>query len=280
MDFIFENIFFETTQYLVERVCHINDGPFDIKVISNFKYFEQCRHTVATSGPSKMKNLISLIAGSGILMLASAAVPYSHSYSFKRFKPQSCRSYTLDRCEFSADILHTTTLDVDDVFCQTLCDLLYGDECKYFVYDYPQRQCDIYGTKHDPTFKSLCAEHGGPVLPTIGHCEANDDPCIVSILLFVKMFSLGCSFCLYSQDFKYANCNYRAQPIKTYTASTDEKSCQLLCEMDPESCVYYLYEKGEPESVCKLFADQERTCDLLIGASQPSLAECAMPDLH
>ena len=149
---------------------------------------EQCSHTKATLELSKMKNLISLIAGSGILVLASAAVPYSHSHSFK---PQSCRSYTLDRCEFSADILHTTTLDVDDVFCQTLCDVLYGSDCKYFVYDYPQRQCDIYGTKHDPTFKTLCAEHGGPVLPTIGHCEASDDPCIVSTLfLSFKCFVL------------------------------------------------------------------------------------------
>ena len=149
-----------------------------------------------------MKNLISLIAGSGILVLASAAVPYSHSHSFKA---QSCRSYTLDRCEFSADILLSKTLDVDDVFCQTLCDVLYGSDCKYFVYDYPQRQCDIYGTKHDPSFKTLCAEHGGPVLPTIGHCEASDDPCIVSTLflsflnvlswLFLTLVFTGLQIC-------------------------------------------------------------------------------------
>ena len=115
------------------------------------------------------------------LLTLSASAPSNNSAAVGKPSNQSCRSYSYNRCDFAADTLKTTTLGVDDSFCQTLCEVLYGPECKYFVYDYPQKQCDIYGTLLDPSFGSYCQVHGGPSAPAITDCEDYDGECKVSI---------------------------------------------------------------------------------------------------
>ena len=125
-------------------------------------------------------NSFKLIVASSLLAL-SAGAPSNNSAAVGKPSNQSCRSYSYNRCDFAADTLKTTTLGVDDSFCQTLCDVLYGPECKYFVYDYPQKQCDIYGTQMDPSFGTYCQVHGGPSAPAITDCEDYDGQCSVSI---------------------------------------------------------------------------------------------------
>ena len=126
-------------------------------------------------------NSFKLLIASSFLTL-SAGAPSNESAVIGKPSNQSCRSYSYNRCEFAVDTLKTTTLGVEeDTYCQNLCNILYGPECKYFVYDYPQKQCDIYGTLLDPSFGSYCEVHGGPSAPAITDCEDYDGQCSVSI---------------------------------------------------------------------------------------------------
>ena len=125
-------------------------------------------------------NSFRLIIASTLLTTLSAGAPSNNAAAVGKPSNQSCRSYSYNRCDFAADTLKTTTLGVDDSFCQTLCNVLYGPECKYFVYDYPQQQCGIYGTQQD-RFGKYCQVHGGPSAPAITDCEDYDGQCRVSI---------------------------------------------------------------------------------------------------
>ena len=56
-----------------------------------------------------------------------------------------------------------------------------ADTCKYFVYDYPNKQCDLYGVEADTDFSSYCDEEGGPALPVLANCAPSKPPtCSVS----------------------------------------------------------------------------------------------------
>merc|ERR1712226_1799569 len=81
-----------------------------------------------------------------------------------------CRAFTVNRCNFDKNGLISTTFDEDDSFCTFLCQVGMADTCKYFVYDYPNKQCDLYGVQADTDFSSYCDEEGGPALPVLANC--------------------------------------------------------------------------------------------------------------
>ena len=47
----------------------------------------------------------------------------------------------------------STTFDENDDYCTFLCTVGYAEQCKYFVYDYPNKQCDIYGSEAKDNFR-------------------------------------------------------------------------------------------------------------------------------
>ena len=101
-----------------------------------------------------------------------------------------CREFTYDRCDFGklTDLV-STTFGEDDSYCQFICTFLQSDDCKYWVYDYPNQKCDIYGSDSDPDFGSICHNHAGPSLPTIDDCKTNENKCRVSKNLLRPYFS-------------------------------------------------------------------------------------------
>ena len=122
-------------------------------------------------------NTYKLLLGSAILAMSTAAP--SSSNSLAEPVAQTCQSYSYNRCNFDADSGITTTFGVDDEYCQFLC----GDSsCKYFIYDYIEERCEVYGSLQDPTFSSYCKVHGGPIKPTLDTCKnetRQNDPCKV-----------------------------------------------------------------------------------------------------
>merc|ERR1712029_1047178 len=63
-----------------------------------------------------------------------------------------CRAFTVNRCNFDKNGLISTTFDEDDSFCTFLCQVGMADTCKYFVYDYPNKQLTCTATQ--PTLTS------------------------------------------------------------------------------------------------------------------------------
>ena len=60
-----------------------------------------------------------------------------------------------------------------------------ADTCKYFVYDYPNKQCDLYSNTADTDFSSYCDEEGGPALPVLANCApSKPQTCSVSFASF------------------------------------------------------------------------------------------------
>jgi len=166
-----------------------------------------------------------------------------------------CRAFTVNRCNFDKNGLISTTFDEDDSFCTFLCQVGMADTCKYFVYDYPNKQCDLYSATADTDFSSYCDEEGGPALPVLANCAPSKPQ--------------TCS------GMKYGNCNYQGEVIKTYPSITSESVCQQACSMASD-CKYYLYEVDG--KVCKLLGDDKRTCDLVINTKETDFPSCKLPD--
>merc|ERR1711973_853654 len=81
-----------------------------------------------------------------------------------------CRDFTVNHCNFEENSLIKTTFGEVDTFCDTLCTVTMADACRFFVYDYINRQCDLYGTEASADISSYCNEEGGPAVPELAKC--------------------------------------------------------------------------------------------------------------
>ena len=168
-------------------------------------------------------NTFNFLFASTLLTL-SAGAPSENGFTESAVigKPsnQSCRSYSFNECDFAVDTLKTTFLGVEDSYCQTLC-IAYGPECKYFVYDYPLKQCDIYVTQLD-RFGKYCQVHGGPSAPVIAECEDYDGECKVNIK---------------NNIFNFAK-------LKMAISFTELQVCQLQLQGQPYQDSFYCCQRG------------------------------------
>lgn len=97
---------------------------------------------------------------------------------------ETCREFVVDMC------LNSTT-DGNGIFevqptdgvekCQLFCNLIYPDRCTFFIYDYRQKECQLWETPVDD-YLSGCYKFAGPVTPNVEDCEQifKDDECEVS----------------------------------------------------------------------------------------------------
>merc|ERR1712025_438679 len=136
-----------------------------------------------------------------------------------------CRAFMVNRCNFDKNGLISTTFDEDDSFCTFLCQVGMADTCKYFVYDYPNKQCDLYGVQADTDFSSYCDEEGGPALPVLANCAPSKPQ--------------TCSACSMASDCKY------------YLYEVDGKVCKLLGD-DKRTCDLVINTKETDFPSCKL----------------------------
>merc|ERR1712121_391752 len=161
-----------------------------------------------------------------------------------------CRDFTFNRCDFSQlDDLVSTTFGEDDEYCQFVCNFLKKDNCKFWVYDYPNSKCDIYGLNSTTEFGSICHDHGGPSLPTIDDCKTSaesENKC---------------------KGYHYAQCDYKGGQISPLRME-NENVCQIACEK-AKDCSYYIY--SPKTQVCELMVDKTRNCNSLIGPMNPAL---------
>ena len=95
---------------------------------------------------------------------------------------KACRDYTNDLCSFEMGDMITSSLGDDQDFCQFLCSTIYQTRCTYFLYDYVQKMCKIYGgDKNEPS--KYCRRFAGPPKPSQGDCQHSDRECHVSTYL-------------------------------------------------------------------------------------------------
>jgi len=87
-----------------------------------------------------------------------------------------------------------TTFGEVDTFCDTLCTVTMADACRFFVYDYINRQCDLYGTEASADISSYCNEEGGPAVPELAKCAPSKPQiCSVKTVLLIT-FSKNLNF--------------------------------------------------------------------------------------
>ena len=90
---------------------------------------------------------------------------------------EDCTAFTVGRCNFDSEELLSTTLQESDVFCNFLCEAAYAGRCRFYVYDFPNRRCDVYGSQQAvaDSYSSYCELHAGPAKPSLSTCWNQQD---------------------------------------------------------------------------------------------------------
>ena len=99
-------------------------------------------------------------------------------------KSSPCREYTVNACRFNTGDIITTSVGEDEVFCQYLCSEVYMDHCKFFHYDRPLRNCQIFGGRSSDPYQ-FCDQFAGPPSPTFDECKIQDKNYSWSQILFL-----------------------------------------------------------------------------------------------
>ena len=90
----------------------------------------------------------------------------------------TCNDFTVDKCQISSGSLLETVKDISEDNCQYYCDVIYKNECIFFIYDRRQILCELIQESLDDYINS-CRKFGGPASPSILECSKSDDKCKV-----------------------------------------------------------------------------------------------------
>ena len=89
-----------------------------------------------------------------------------------------CKSFTIDKCQMDVGSLFETVNDVSEETCQEFCNVIYDEDCKFFIFDRQQHVCLLMSQTRE-SFVQSCKKTGGPKVPKIEDCKTNTDPCMV-----------------------------------------------------------------------------------------------------
>ena len=103
----------------------------------------------------------------------------TESVSFGTNEDNLCMDYSLTGCTIPKDMIITTITAITEHDCQSLCAVVYKDECHYFTFEISSGNCELSsGTLQQYT--EDCTTIGAPPTPTVDQCLASNNPCKVS----------------------------------------------------------------------------------------------------
>ena len=106
-----------------------------------------------------------------------------------QLKEQTCQDITVDKCFYDDNGIIETLKDVDEASCQFYCNVIYGGQCTFFIYDHKQVICELFQEPFE-NYVNSCKKIGGPPSPSVDSCKDSNDPCKV-YLLSVSIYFLS-----------------------------------------------------------------------------------------
>lgn len=165
---------------------------------------------------------------------------------------EECKDYTFEQCTDAA-VLFEGPADDENEDCQNfLCNLQYGGECTYYVYNNKTNTCTLFSNREEDRIRT-CKIIGGPKGDNgadISTCLTKEDEC--------KYFVSG------------GLCQYFGTPKAPITLSSVEK-CQAQCAHD-DDCQYFKYDSGDLS--CVEFDSAVKECDEFWGTPEPTSTKC------
>merc|ERR1712018_900850 len=131
---------------------------------------------------------------------------------------QTCQDFTLDNCFFDEGGLIESFKDIDETTCQMFCDLIYTEECNFFLYERKHVVCGLFRKSPDDYLNS-CKIFGGPSNPSVDSCKESSDPC---------------------KGFLEGYCRYQGDLLKHLEGLSSLSKCQDTCFLFP-GCQYFVY---------------------------------------
>ena len=89
-----------------------------------------------------------------------------------------CAGFTLTNCPTDEDAIIDTIHGISEEDCQFFCNEIYTGDCKFFIYDRFDYECQMIQEPFEH-FSDSCEKVGGPVEPSLSVCMESDDPCKV-----------------------------------------------------------------------------------------------------
>ena len=89
-----------------------------------------------------------------------------------------CVGYSVDKCAVEDDALIETIKDIDEENCQFYCNVIYGQNCTFYIYDKKQVVCEVFRSEMKDYIDS-CKKYGGPPDPSVAQCLSSHNECKV-----------------------------------------------------------------------------------------------------
>ena len=89
-----------------------------------------------------------------------------------------CVGYSVDKCAVEDGALIETIKDIDEEDCQFYCNVIYGQNCTFYIYDKKQVVCEVFRSEMKDYIDS-CKKYGGPPDPSVAQCLSSHNECKV-----------------------------------------------------------------------------------------------------
>ena len=91
-----------------------------------------------------------------------------------------CVGYSVDKCAVEDGALIETIKDIDEENCQFYCNVIYGQNCTFYIYDKKQVVCEVFRSEMKDYIDS-CKKYGGPPDPSVAQCLSSHNECKVCL---------------------------------------------------------------------------------------------------
>ncbi|TRY61963.1 hypothetical protein TCAL_12125, partial [Tigriopus californicus] len=160
----------------------------------------------------------------------------------------NCQDFTINNCNLEGS--DVVIKDVSEARCQSYCNSYFDTICSYFIYDRFLKLCQLYDNEITSEFLASCQKIGGPKDPLISSCINSQDVC---------------------RGFYEGYCDYQGSYINEFLGIYNVGDCQNECSNDG-SCRYFVHDAQIGS--CKIYRDDLRDCNVLLGSAQPSIDQC------
>ena len=91
-----------------------------------------------------------------------------------------CAGYSIDKCTLEDNSIIETLKDVGEDDCQFYCNVIYGQNCTFYIYDKKQVVCEVFRSEMKDYIDS-CKKYGGPPDPSVAQCLSSHNECKVCL---------------------------------------------------------------------------------------------------
>ena len=117
------------------------------------------------------------------LLYLQFAVPFfaTGTVSFTPLDENPCMDYSLNGCSIDEGMIITTVSGITQQDCQTLCAVIYKENCNFFTFDFTTNKCELI-EQHLDDYVDSCSGIAAPPTPSVDTCLSSVDPCKVCLL--------------------------------------------------------------------------------------------------